>query len=72
MNKRFFIVFYKVKSERFSGNGHIDITVEGDYPFLNRNRVIEIIKEQNPEINKEVVLTGFNEISEQEYKVWKD
>lgn len=62
--KRFFIFFYvSIKGER----GHINIeSAFGKFP--KADRVYEILKESN---GTTCVITGFNELSEEDYKSWR-
>jgi len=68
---RHFIVLYLAKYGFSTCTWQINITITGIMPFLNRNKCIELISENNAHLKfEEIVITNFIEISEGEYKEW--
>jgi hypothetical protein len=65
---RYFVVAYRVKKANgLMADGQINITVKGVY--MSRARVIEIIKESDPE-NIIPIITNIIELTEEEFNVW--
>ena len=67
--RRYFIVFYHfINKGKCNGWGNISIKSTA---FINHSRVVEIVKEKNPSFI-DVLMVGFNEISESDFQQWSD
>lgn len=74
--KRYFIVYYICSFGVNKVTGSCDMITYGHLEtFLNRSKMVLEITRLNAERGvtvSDIVITGFNEINEREYKIWSE
>ena len=69
MNQRYFVVFFKGNYEGNTFNGNVDIVTRDDM-HMNKRAVQKEIEEKWG--FGEAIITGFNELSYDEYEEWSE